>query len=195
MGIFSGRGNKNPLDSMKLSDLKRTEAQLRYQIQTLKKEKSALEKQITTIFSDSREITDDVETSVCAMQIKNTSDAWQSKSMTILNLERDAQVVSNIIAIKEQEKTLQRSGVMKKLQSIDPEILEEQLAKSSLDNTQHRAHTNDIAEITSEHISPYTSGAVDESSIQTLIAEMKESNSTPDSAVSKLLSGLSPKPE
>lgn len=180
---------------MKLSDLKRTEAQLRYQIQTLNKEKSALEEQITTIFSESREITDDVETSVCAMQIKNNSDAWQSKSRTIFNLERDAQVISNIIAIKEQEKTLQRSGVLKKLQKIDPEVLEEQLAKSSLDNTQHRAHTNDIAEITAEHISPYTTGATDESSIQTLISEMKENNSTPDSAVSKLLSEIAPKPE
>ncbi len=191
MSIFSRLHTKNPFDSMKLGDLRKAEAQLRYQIQTTQNDRSAMEDQITTLFSESLGIPDDVGTSICAMRIQAISESWQLKAQTCLNLERDLQVLSNVIAIKEQEKTLQRSGVWKKLQNIDPDTLEEWLAKSSISTAGQRALVNELSEITSEHISQSRTGSADELYIRSLISEMRMGNLSSDSAGTKLFSNLS----
>ncbi len=191
MSIFSRLHTLNPFDSMKLGDLRKAQAELRYQIQTIQNDKSALGEQITTLFSESLTVADAVGTSICVMRIKATSESWQLKAQTCLNLERDLQVLSNIIAIKEQEKTLQRSGVWKKLQNIDPNTLEEWLAKSSINTAGQRALTDELSEITSEHISPSGTGSADELYIRSLISEMRAGNISSDSAGTKLFCNLS----
>ena len=191
MSIFSRLLNTNPFDSMKLGDLKKAEAQMTYQIQTMQDEIFALEEQIINLFSEALVIPGEAGKSVCALRIKTISESWQLKAQTRLNLERDLQVLSNMIAIKEQEKTLQRSGIWKKLQNIDPDTLEGWLATSSIKSTDQRALIRELSEITSEHISQFGTGSVDESYIRSLISEMQAGNLSLDAAGTKLFSSMS----
>ena len=190
MSIFPKLRKKNPFDSMKLGDLKKAEAQITYQIQTLNNEKAALEKQIATLFNEASAISDEVGTSRYTMRIKSTSESWQLKAQTCLHLEGDLQLFSNMIAIKEQEKTLQRSGIHQKLQNSDPVLMEEWLAKSGINNGDQRAMINDLSEITSEHISQSGVGSADESYIRSLIDEMRTETISSDSAGTKLFSSM-----
>jgi len=191
MSIISRLFSSNPLDSMKLGDLRKAEAQVTYQIQTLQNEQSALKQQIITLFSEAQTIRSDTETSLCAMQIKTISESWQLKAQTCLHLEQDLQLLSNVIGIKEQEKTFRRSGIWKNLQSIDPDTLERGLAKSSINTRDQRALMDELSEITSEHISQSQTSSADESYILSLIAEMRMGNLSSDSAGTKLFSSLS----
>lgn len=191
MSIFSRLISPNPFDSMKLGDLRKTEAQIAYQIRSLQNEKLALEQQIVTLFSEALAIPDDAGTSICAMRIKTISESWQLKVETCLRLERDLQLLSNVIAIKEQEKTLRSSGIGKNLRGIDPDALEGWLVKSSINATEQKALTDELSEITSEHISQSGTGVVDESYIRSLILGIKTGNMSSDAAGTKFFSRLS----
>ncbi|MDG6249435.1 hypothetical protein [Methanocalculus sp.] len=181
MSIFSRLFHTTPFDSMNLGELRKAESQMKYQIQKLQNEKTDLEQQIRTLFSAASSGCEEAGTSFYAKRIRAISESWQLKATTCMHLEKDLRVLSNIIAIKEQQTTLKRSGVWKKMQAIDPDTLEWWLAKASYSKEEHRALMDELSEITAEHIFQEVTASVEESYIESLITEMQMNRLTFDS--------------
>jgi len=122
--------------------------------------------------------------------ISGTS-SWMLKAESCQHLEQDLYVISNLTAIKEQEKTLKQSGVWKKLQHVDPDALEGWLVRSSIKTSDHRSLMDELSDITSEHISQTEMGSVDVADIVSLIAEVRAGNLSSGDAKNKLFHNLS----
>jgi signal recognition particle receptor subunit beta len=124
-------GEKNPIDSISLDDLQVTEIQLNKKVEDIHAEVRRIDKEVQRNYDMARSSASASEEVSYARHIKTLLLKKEAKLSTQAQLEKELRAVSNIVILKQREKDLP-AGVLKKIKSINPEIMEHYLLSMNL---------------------------------------------------------------
>ncbi|UUX93737.1 hypothetical protein [Methanoplanus endosymbiosus] len=191
MKIFSGIFKKNSFDSIKTGELKKSAAKLDYQLKKVKSERNNLERQINILFSEASALQNNVEIANYTLRLRTISESWQLKNDTCLNLEKDYSLITTLISVREQQKTLNEAQILNKIDDLNPEMLENWYAKLNVKSLNHRKQVDELSDITRNNLTEGGIQPVDESFFNSLLNDLKDNNITVNSAKNKFFDKLS----
>lgn len=149
MGFLSSLfGGGDPIDSLKLDDLKITEIQLNKKVDDLHAEIRRIDSEVSGNYDLAKAAPSESEQVSYARRIKTLLQKKEMKISAQAQIEKELRAVSNIIILKEREKDLP-ADVLKKLKSIDPVQMEKFLISHKLDTMSDDAQLNSIIDMTS----------------------------------------------
>ena len=155
MGIFDTLfGRKNPIDKMKIDELREMEIRLNHKIEALSDVIRSLENKITNLFEDAKKTTSKNEELSIARRIKTVSQEKEMKYAAMAQLEKELRVVSNLLIIKEHEQDLRTAGVWDKVRGVDPDTLEKWLIAKKLDGQKRDEFVKTVIDITGSTLEP-----------------------------------------
>jgi len=141
-------GEKNPIDSISLDDLQVTEIQLNKKVEDIHAEVRRIDKEVQRNYDMARSSASASEEVSYARHIKTLLLKKEAKLSTQAQLEKELRAVSNIVILKQREKDLP-AGVLKKIKSINPEIMEHYLLSMNLDEMEDDEQLTKIISMTS----------------------------------------------
>jgi hypothetical protein len=179
VGILSSNfGERNPIGSMNLDDLKITEIQLTKKIDGIHAEARRIDEETQRNYELARKATSKSEELSYARRIKTLLQKKEMKLASQGQIEKELQAVSNIIIFKEREKDLP-SDVLAKLKTIEPEKLERFLISQNLTSKDNDAQLTSIISLTSSMMETGVEEDEDLSDILDTIRAGKEQSSAP----------------
>jgi hypothetical protein len=179
VGILSSIfGERNPIGSMNLDDLKITEIQLTKKIDGIHAEARRIDEETQRNYELARKATSKSEELSYARRIKTLLQKKEMKLASQGQIEKELQAVSNIIIFKEREKDLP-SDVLAKLKTIEPEKLERFLISQNLTSKDNDAQLTSIISLTSSMMETGVEEDEDLSDILDTIRAGKEQSSAP----------------
>jgi hypothetical protein len=125
------RLKKNPVDKMKLSELREEEMRLRNQAERLRKDINRLEKEKKGKFEEGIG-TDLIKKKMLAQEIKQLDMEAKLKLKNFMTLHKQYMLVSNLVVIKKYEQELKKTKLWEKLTKVSPDQLETALIKVNL---------------------------------------------------------------
>ena len=130
MGVFDKlRGN--PIEKMKIDDLREEEIRLKNQIERIRKDIHHLEKEKKKKFQEG--IGGDlIKKKMLAQEIKQIDMEGKLKMRTFTILHKQYTLLSNLLVIKKYEKQLKNTPIWEKMMKVKPEQLESTLIKVNL---------------------------------------------------------------
>jgi hypothetical protein len=179
VGILSSIfGERNPIGSMNLDDLKITEIQLTKKIDGIHAEARRIDEETQRNYDLARKATSKSEELSYARRIKTLLQKKEMKLASQGQIEKELRAVSNIIIFKEREKDLP-SDVLAKLKTIEPEKLERYLISQNLASKDNDAQLTSIIGLTSSMMETGVEEDEDLSDILDTIRAGKEQSSAP----------------
>ena len=152
MGLLTSLfGERNPIDSMSIDDLKVTEIQLTKKIEDIYAEVRRIDLEVQRIYDLAKGVISQSEEVSYARRIKTLLQKKEAKVSNQAQLEKELRAISNIIILKEREKDIP-SNVLRKLKSVDPDQLERWLIGKKLDTMNKDAQIDTIIDMTSSTI-------------------------------------------
>jgi hypothetical protein len=141
-------GEKNPIDSLSLEDLKVTEIQLNKKVEDIHAEVRRIDQEVQRNYEKARGSASTSEEVSYARHIKTLLLKKEAKLSTQAQLEKELRAVSNIVILKQREKDLP-AGVLKKIKAIDPDRMEHYLISMNLDEMENDEQLTKIISMTS----------------------------------------------
>lgn len=149
MGFLSSLfGERNPIDSFKLDDLKVTEIQLDKKVEDIHAEVRRIDQEVRRNYEMARGSASTSEEVSYARHIKTLLLKKDAKLSTQSQLEKELRAVSNVVILKQREKDLPAS-ILKKIKSIDPDQMEHYLLSMNLDEMGDDEQLSKIISMTS----------------------------------------------
>ena len=153
MGIFDTLfGRKNPIDKLKIDELREMEIRLNHKIDALSGEIRSLENKIINLFEDAKKTKSRNEEISIARRIKTVSQEKEMKYAAMAQLEKELQVVSNLLIVKEHERDLRTAGIWDKVRDVDPDTLETWLITKKLTGKSRGEFIDTVNELTSSYM-------------------------------------------
>ena len=187
MGIFSKLfGTKNPVESMKIEDLRVMEIQLGRKIEAVQDDSRKIEAEVTLFFEKAGAAKSKSEELSLARRIKTLSQKKEMKLSAQAQLEKELRAISNILILKVHEADLKSAGVWENVRTLSPDDLETWLVKKNLDSQNRDVLITEITDMTS---SAMTTGVEDEEDLEEIldaIRAVKEGDMEPEEAEVKV---------
>ncbi len=184
MGFLSSLfGGGNPIDTFSLDDLRVTEIQLNKKVEVIHSEVRRIDQEVQRTYDQAKASTSKSEEVSYARQIKTLLQKKEMKLLSLAQIDKDLQAVSNILILKEREKDLP-ADVVRKLKKLDPEKMEKYLIGKKLDTMNDDAQISAIIDMTSSTMEVGVEPEDDLTDILDTIRAGKESStSNPQEAV------------
>ena len=149
MGFLSSLfGERNPIDSFSLDDLKVTEIQLNKKVEDIHAEVRRIDQEVQRNYELARGSASTSEEVSYARHIKTLLLKKDAKLSTQAQLEKELRAVSNIVILKQREKDLP-AGILKKIKAINPDQMEHYLLSMNLDAMEDDEQLSKIIGMTS----------------------------------------------
>ncbi|QDA31601.1 chromosome assembly protein [Thermococcus indicus] len=132
MGIRNMFGRKNTIEKLSLRELQAEEIRLRNRLERLKKDINQIEKKKKQLFQEGIGA-DKLKKKMLAQEIKSLDMEQKLKLKDFTTAQKQYTLIKNLIIVKKYEKELRKTGVWEKLNSVEPEELEQALIKINLD--------------------------------------------------------------
>jgi len=132
MGIRDIFGRKNTIEKLSLRELQGEEIRLRNRLERLKKDINQIEKKKKQLFQEGIGA-DKLKKKMLAQEIKSLDMEQKLKLKDFTTAQKQYTLIKNLIIVKKYEKELRKTGVWEKLNSVEPEELEQALIKINLD--------------------------------------------------------------
>ncbi len=132
MGIRDMFGKKNTIEKLSLRELQAEEIRLKNRLERLKKDINQIEKKKKQLFQEGIGA-DKLKKKMLAQEIKGLDMEQKLKLKDFTTAQRQYTLVKNLIIVKKYEKELKKTGLWEKLNSVEPEELEQALIKINLD--------------------------------------------------------------
>jgi hypothetical protein len=144
-------GERNPIDSLSLDDLKVTEIQLDKKVEDIHAEVARINQEVQRNYDRAKGSTSASEEVSYARHIKTLLLKKDAKLSTQAQLEKELRAVSNIVILKQREKDLP-AGILKKIESINPDQMEHYLLSMNLSAMENDEQLSSIISMTSSTI-------------------------------------------
>ncbi|AFL95927.1 hypothetical protein CL1_1730 [Thermococcus cleftensis] len=125
-------GRKNTIEKLSLRELQAEEIRLRNRLERLKKDINQIEKRKKQLFQEGIGA-DKLKKKMLAQEIKSLDMEQKLKLKDFTTAQKQYTLIKNLIIVKKYEKELRKTGVWEKLNSVEPEELEQALIKINLD--------------------------------------------------------------
>ncbi|NJE31486.1 chromosome assembly protein [Thermococcus sp. 18S1] len=132
MKIRNMFGRKNTIEKLSLRELQGEEIRLRNRLERLKKDINQIEKKKKQLFQEGIGA-DKLKKKMLAQEIKSLDMEQKLKLKDFTTAQKQYTLIKNLIIVKKYEKELRKTGVWEKLNSVEPEELEQALIKINLD--------------------------------------------------------------
>ncbi len=175
-------GSRNPLESMKVDELKVMEIKLNRKIEDLRNDIRQIESEIQILFEKARSARDKSEEISIARRIKTLAQKKDMKLAAQAQLEKELRAVSNVLILKEHEEDLKAAGVWEKVRGLDPEKLESWLISKNLEARSRDELVSTVVEMTSMAMRTGISYEDDLDDILDAIRAVKEGEMEPEEA-------------
>ena len=175
-------GSRNPLESMKVDELKVMEIKLNRKIEDLRNDIRQIESEIQILFEKVRSARDKSEEISIARRIKTLAQKKDMKLAAQAQLEKELRAVSNVLILKEHEEDLKAAGVWEKVRGLDPEKLESWLISKNLEARSRDELVSTVVEMTSMAMRTGISYEDDLDDILDAIRAVKEGEMEPEEA-------------
>lgn len=183
MGFLSKLfGSKNPVESMKVEDLKIMEIKLNSKIEDLQAEIRRIDDEIKILFEKAKEVKSKSEELSLARRIKTISQKKDMKMSALAQLEKELRAVSNLLIIKEHEADLKSAGIWGNISKLKPEELEKWLISKNLKAKDREELITSVIEMTSTAMSAGVEHEEDLDEILDAIRAVKEGDLAPEEA-------------
>lgn len=183
MDIFSKLfGNKDPVESMKVEDLRLMDIKLNRKIEDLQTEVREAENEISKLFEKARASKSKSEELMLARRIKTLSERKEMKIAAQAKLDKELRAVSNILILKEHKADLQAAGVWDKVKKLEPEKLENWLINQNLEAQDRDSIVTSIIDMTSTAMLTGVEQEEDLGDILNAIRAVKEGDLEPNEA-------------
>jgi len=187
MGILSKLfGTKNPVESMKIEDLRVMEIQLGRKIEVVQDESRKIEAEVTLFFEKAGAAKSKSEELSLARRIKTLSQKKEMKLSAQAQLEKELRAISNILILKVHEADLKSAGVWENVRTLNPDDLETWLVKKNLDSQNRDVLITEITDMTSSAMSTGVEDEEDLEDILDAIRAVKEGDMEPEEAEVKV---------
>ena len=187
MGIFSKLfGSKNPLESMKLDDLRVMEIKLTKKIEELNAEINQVDREINLLFEKAKEAKSKSEELSLARRIKTLSQKKEMKLAAQAQLEKELRAVTNVLILKEHEADLKSAGVWDAIKKLEPEKLESWLISKNLEARNRSELVATVLDMTSKAMITGAEYEEDLEDILDAIRAVKEGDLEPEEAREKV---------
>lgn len=137
---------KNPVDRLKLSELREEEMKLKSRINRLRKDIDRIEKDKKTKFGEGVG-TDLIKKKMLAQELKQLDMDARLKIKNFMILHKQFMFISNLVTIKKYERDLRKTEVWSKIQRISPENFESALIKVNLSGKGFESIVDDLNQI------------------------------------------------
>lgn len=179
-------GEKNPLDSFTIEELRENEIRLDHRSEGLRKEMSAIEDQMSALFEKAREAKTKADEVSLARRIKTLEEELKMKSNAQAEIEKELRAVSNIRILKEHQREIEEAGVWGKLRKMDPERLAEAMRNMVLDGQDRDKLVTDVIGLTGEAMSAGAGYEEDLDDVLEKIRMVKKGEMEPEAAKKSL---------
>ncbi len=187
MGIFSKLfGSKNPLESMKLDDLRVMEIKLTKKIEELNAEINQVDREINLLFEKAKEAKSKSEELSLARRIKTLSQKKEMKLAAQAQIEKELRAVTNVLILKEHEADLKSAGVWDAIKKLEPEKLESWLISKNLEARNRSELVATVLDMTSKAMITGAEYEEDLEDILDAIRAVKEGDLEPEEAREKV---------
>ncbi len=187
MGIFSKLfGSKNPLESMKLDDLRVMEIKLTKKIEELSAEINQVDREINLLFEKAKEAKSKSEELSLARRIKTLSQKKEMKLAAQAQIEKELRAVTNVLILKEHEADLKSAGVWDAIKKLEPEKLESWLISKNLEARNRSELVATVLDMTSKAMVTGAEYEEDLEDILDAIRAVKEGDLEPEEAREKV---------
>lgn len=132
MGIRDMFGRKNTIEKLSYRELQAEEIRLRNRLERLKKDINQIEKKKKQLFQEGIGA-DKLKKKMLAQEIKSLDMEQKLKLKDFTTAQKQYTLIKNLIIVKKYEKELRKTGIWEKLNSVEPEELEQALIKINLD--------------------------------------------------------------
>lgn len=137
---------KNPIDKLKLSELREEEMKLKSRINRLRKEIDKIEKDKKTKFGEGVGA-DLIKKKMLTQELKQFDMEAKLKVKNFMILHKQFMFVSNLVTIKKYERDLRKTEVWNKIQRISPENFESALIRVNLSGKGFESVIDDLNQI------------------------------------------------
>lgn len=149
MGFLSSLfGERNPIDRFSHDDLKVTEIQLNKKVEEIHSEVRRIDQEVQRNYDKAKAAASASEEVSYARHIKTLLLKKSAKLSTQAQLEKELRAVTNILILKERENDLP-AGILTKIKSIRPEVMEQYLLSMNLDEMEGDEQITTIISMTS----------------------------------------------
>ncbi|MFO7966092.1 MAG: hypothetical protein R6U44_00640 [Archaeoglobaceae archaeon] len=144
---------KNPVDKMKISELREEEMRIKNQVERIRKDINKLEKDKKKKFEEGVGA-DTIKKKMLAQELKQLDMEAKMNMKNFTAAHKQYMLVSNLLTVKKYEDQLKKSAIWDKLTNVSPEQLESALIKVNLSgrefddvlNNLNRVFEMDVAE-------------------------------------------------
>jgi len=150
MRIFPFKGRNKELYELPLNVLKIRDIHLSKKTDEIRYEIFLIEDRIRELYKEAGNSESENEEISIAKRIESLTYRREIKLNTQISLENEYRALSNIIALKENEKALKKSGIWNNLSEANPERMESWLIKMNLRDKDHNGIIDEIISVTSE---------------------------------------------
>lgn len=137
---------KNPIDKLKLSELREEEMKLKSRINRLRKEIDKIEKDKKTKFGEGVGA-DLIRKKMLTKELKQLDMEAKLKVKNFMILHKQFMFISNLVTIKKYERDLRKTEVWSKIQRISPENFESALIRVNLSGKGFESVIDDLNQI------------------------------------------------
>lgn len=137
---------KNPIDKLKLSELREEEMKLKSRINRLRKEIDRIEKDKKAKFSEGVGA-DLIKKKMLTQELKQLDMETKLKIKNFMVLHKQFMFVSNLVTIKRYERDLRKTEVWSKIKRISPENFESALIRVNLSGKGFESVIDDLNQI------------------------------------------------
>ncbi|RLI75891.1 chromosome assembly protein [Archaeoglobales archaeon] len=130
MGLLD-KLRKNPIERMKLQELREEEMRLKNQVERIRKDINRIEKEKKDKFQEGIGA-DLIKKKMLAQEIKKLDTEAKLKMKNFMALHKQYMLVTNLLVIKKYEQELKRTKLWEKLTKVSPEELETALIRINL---------------------------------------------------------------
>ncbi len=130
MGLLD-KLRRNPIEKLKLQELREEEMRLKNNIERIRKEINKIEKEKKAKFQEGIGA-DLIKKKLIAQEIKQLDMEGKLKMKNFMALHKQYMLVSNLLVVKKYEKELKKTKLWEKLSKVSPEQLETALIKINL---------------------------------------------------------------
>ena len=187
MRIFPGICRSDPFASFRIEDLRKVEALVKCQIETLQADIEEGEEQIKNLLCESASVDDEFRKDLYAMKIQALVESRRAKITAWRSLARDLRLLSNLINIKNREKWAARTGIWRSLQKLSPDDLEQWHVTRAANDANRGELIEEMISITSGHLAGLQAPAVDETEIRMIMEEIRKRSLSIDEAAKRLM--------
>ena len=137
---------KNPIDKLKLSELREEEMKLKSRINRIRKEIDKIEKDKKTRFGEGVGA-DLIRKKMLTQELKQLDMEAKLKVRNFMNLHKQYMFVSNLVTIKKYERDLRKTEVWSKIQRISPDNFESALIRVNLSGKGFESIIDDLNQV------------------------------------------------